>query len=89
MAAKNSIFIGTFIHSKSLDVLEYLHDTVLFVDEKGIILHIEPDCDLAKAEKSLVPKLGWTVGEHNITIATDGQFFFPGFIGSYFWFLEE
>lgn len=83
MATKNSLFLGTFIHSKGLDVLEYLHNTALFVNEKGTIVHIEPDCGQEKAEKTIFPTLGWTIGEINITIAKEGQFFFPGFIGLY------
>ena len=89
MAAKNSIFIGTFIHSRSLDVLEYLHDTAIFVNEKGIIVRIEPACDREKAEKILAPKLGWSADEFNVTIAQDEQFFFPGFIGAYSHFVKE
>lgn len=68
-------------------MLEYLHNTAVFVDEKGTIVLIEPDCDQEKAEKTLLPTLGWTLGETNFTIAKDGQFFFPGFIGWYLHFL--
>ena len=78
---KNSLFLGSFIHSKSLDKLEYLHNTAVFVDNKGAIVLIEPECDQKKAEETLIPQLGWIVGEVNITTAKEGQFFFPGFIG--------
>ena len=76
-----SLFLGSFIHSKSLDVLEYLHDTAVFVDEKGVIVAIERDCDLKKAEETIYPKLGWTRSDVTVRTAKPGQFFFPGFIG--------
>ena len=79
--AGKSLFLGSFIHSKSLDELEFLHETAVFVDDKGVIVAIEKGCDQKKAEETLFPKLGWTVGEVSFRIAKPGQFFFPGFIG--------
>jgi hypothetical protein len=78
------LFLGSFIHSKNLEELEFLHDTAICVDEKGVIVAIEPGCEQTKAEESLLPKLGWTKGEVTIKVAKPGQFFFPGFIGSSF-----
>lgn len=77
----NSLFIGNFIHSKTLDDLEYLHKTAIFVGEKGVIVAIESDCDQTKAEESIFPKLGWSSKDVSIHVANDHQFFFPGFIG--------
>lgn len=38
----NQVFIGTFIHSKALDELEYLHNTAVFVDgSTGKIVAVE------------------------------------------------
>lgn len=76
-----TVFLGSFIHSKSLDELEYLHDTAVFVDEKGVIVAIEEKCDLKKAEETICPKLGWSHSDVTIRTAKPGQFFFPGFIG--------
>lgn len=76
-----SLYLGRFIHSKSLDVLEYLENSVAFVDEKGVIVALETDCDLKKAEAEIFPKLGWTAGDVSVRTAKPGQFFFPGFIG--------
>jgi guanine deaminase len=93
MAAKSSagrsIFLGTFIHSKSLEELEFLHDTAVFVDEKGTIVAIEQGCDEIKAEEAVFPKLGWTKGEATVKVAKAGHFFFPGFIGASFHFLSH
>lgn len=76
-----SLYLGSFIHSKSLDVLEYLHDAAVFVDEKGVIVAIERVCDLKKAEETIYPKLGWSSADVTIRSTKPGQFFFPGFIG--------
>jgi guanine deaminase len=81
MAGGNQVFIGTFIHSKKLDELEYLHDTIVFVDKEGKILRIEQGCDLEKAQKQLFPELGWSVEDVATHVCKDGQFYFPGFIG--------
>ena len=76
-----SLFLGRFVHSKSLEELEFLHQTAVCVDEKGSIVAIEPGCDQSKAESVLFPKLGWTKGDVIVKAAKPGQFFFPGFIG--------
>jgi guanine deaminase len=79
--ASHSLFLGSFIHSKSLDELEYLHDTAICVDEHGVIVAVEPGLDLAKAEEVLFSKLGWEKENVTVKVAKAGQFFFPGFIG--------
>jgi guanine deaminase len=76
-----ALFLGSFIHSQSLTELEFLHDTAICVDEKGVIVAIEKQCDQKKAVETLFPKLGWSSGEVSVRIAEPGQFFFPGFIG--------
>lgn len=80
---KNQLFIGTFIHSKKLDELEYLHDTAICVDKSGKIVAVEPQCDLEKATGTLYPTLGWSAADVDVTIGQDGEFFFPGFIGMF------
>ena len=80
---KKSLLLGSFVHSKSLTELEFLHDTALCVDEIGVIVAIEQKCDQKKAEETLLPKLGWSIGEVSVRTAKPGQFFFPGFIGSF------
>lgn len=84
-----SLFVGTFIHCKTLDELEYWHNTAVFVDQKGTIVAIEKDCDQQQAEQTILPKLGWTTRDISVHIAKEHQFFFPGFIGSSFLFSEE
>jgi guanine deaminase len=75
-----SLFIGTFIHCKTLDKLEFWHNTAVFVNEAGVVVAVEKDCDQKKAGETVFPKLGWS-GDISVHIAGKNQFFFPGFIG--------
>ncbi|KAM0328176.1 hypothetical protein ACHAQA_005583 [Verticillium albo-atrum] len=81
--ASNKLFLGTFIHSKSRESLEYLHSTAVCVDASGTIAAVEPDCDLTRAKDELLPRLGWDASTVTITTAAPGQFFFPGFIDTH------
>ena len=83
MAAKNTLFLGSFVHSKVLDKLEYLHGAAVCVDSKGTIVAVEKDCDEAGARESVFPRLDWDGEEVEVVRAKDGQFFFPGFIGEF------
>ena len=78
-----SLFVGTLIHSKSLDELEYLDDTAVFVDEDGLIVAIQSKYSQTAAEEieALFQKLGWSREDVTIKTAKSGEFFFPGFIG--------
>ncbi|KAH9897170.1 guanine deaminase [Xylariomycetidae sp. FL2044] len=80
---RNQLFLGTFVHSKKLDELEYLHDTAVCVDKAGKIVAVEPACERARAERDLFPKLGWEPGHVSVTECDEGQFFFPGFIDTH------
>lgn len=79
--ARKSLFLGTFIHSKNLEELEFLHDAAVFVDEQGVIVTIESGCDQSRAERDVFPKIAWSREDVSIQIAKPGQFYFPGFIG--------
>jgi guanine deaminase len=78
-----SLFLGTLVHSKTLDRLEYLQGTAVCVDENGIIVAIQEGCDQSAAEQSLYPKLGWSRDDVTVRRANEGEFFFPGFIGQF------
>ena len=81
---RKSLYLGTFIHSKTLGELEFLHDTAVLVDERGVIVSIQPDIkDIAKAEQDVLPKIGWSREDVSAHIAKPGQFYFPGFIGQF------
>jgi guanine deaminase len=76
---KKQVFIGSFIHCLSRSELEYLHETAVFVDEKGVIVRVEESCNVERA-RGVVKELGWD-GEVGFKVGGEGQFFFPGFIG--------
>jgi guanine deaminase len=82
--SQNQVFLGNFVHSKSLGELEYLHNAAICVDSTGRIVTIEPDCNQQKALEIVCAELGWGLDNVAITVARDGrQFFFPGFIGEW------
>lgn len=80
----NSIFVGTFIHCKSLTALEELSDTAVLVGREGKILAIERDVD-EKDLKGVFEKakrnFGWEEEEYVVRQTKVGEFYFPGFIG--------
>lgn len=76
------LLLGTFVHSKTAQHLEFLHNAAVAVDEQGKIAAIERDvADASEAKERLVKQLGWNEAEVDVTEAAEGQFFFPGFIG--------
>ncbi|ROT40736.1 guanine deaminase [Sodiomyces alkalinus F11] len=79
----NKLFLGNFVHSKTREELEYLHSAGVFVDTTGVIVAIEPECDLAKAREHVFPRLGWESEHVQVVACKPGQFFFPGFIDTH------
>ncbi|EXF77796.1 guanine deaminase [Colletotrichum fioriniae PJ7] len=80
---RNKLFLGSFIHSKTKEQLEYLHDAAVCVDAAGTIVAVEAECDLKRAEAEVLPRLGWAVGDVEVCAGKEGQFFFPGFIDTH------
>lgn len=78
----NTLYLGTFIHSKTLTELEYLHATAIAVDTTGTIVAIEP---ITQDVTTALPlRLGWPTPPTIIHANQDGsQFFFPGFIDTH------
>lgn len=88
----NQLFLGSFIHSKSLTELEYMHDAAVFVEgSSGKIVAIQRDCDRTRAEKDIFAKLSWDAAQVKVveTAAAKHEgnrfhfFFFPGFIDTH------
>jgi hypothetical protein len=78
------LLLGTFVHSKTQQHLEFLHNAGVAVDEQGKIAVIERDvADVSEAKERLVKRLGWNEAEVDVTVAAEGQFFFPGFVGEF------
>ncbi|KAL2153786.1 hypothetical protein VTH82DRAFT_4941 [Thermothelomyces myriococcoides] len=83
LEARNKVFLGSFVHSKALNKLEYLHQTAVFVDKSGKIIAIEKDCDESKARELIFPRFGWAEADVEVVKAKEEQFFFPGFIDTH------
>ncbi|KAL7893674.1 hypothetical protein HDV63DRAFT_386254 [Trichoderma sp. SZMC 28014] len=73
------LLLGTFVHSKTQQHLEFLHNAAVAVDEQGKIAAIERDA----ADSRLLKQLGWNEAEVDVTTAAEGQFFFPGFVDTH------
>ncbi|KAK1993230.1 guanine deaminase [Colletotrichum falcatum] len=80
---RNQLFLGTFVHSKTRETLQYLHNTAVCVDASGTIVAVEAGYDLTRSEAELLPRLGWKVGDVEVRVGEEGQFFFPGFIDTH------
>ncbi|KAI1876685.1 uncharacterized protein JN550_000757 [Neoarthrinium moseri] len=80
---RNQVFLGSFIHSKKLDELEYLHNTAVCVDKSGKIVAVEAEHDVEKNLDTLYSKLGWDASNVDVHSTKEGQFFFPGFIDTH------
>ena len=83
---KRLVVTGTFVHSRSRQELEFMHNTVVCVDGNGKIVAIENASDGNRLEEmalAVIDKLGWDSKDDDIVWHTcePGQFFFPGFIG--------
>lgn len=78
------LLLGTFVHSKTQQDLDFLHKAAIAVDAHGKIAAIERDAhDLSEVKARLLAKLGWDEAEVDVTEAAEGQFFFPGFVGEF------
>jgi len=82
---RNKLFLGSFIHSKALAELEYLHDAAIAVDASGKIVAVERDCVGPEAVKMVLAKLGWAEADVDVdaTATKAAHFFFPGFIDTH------
>ena len=79
--SKPAVYIGTFVHCKTLTEIEILHDAAVFIDEQGKIVAIEKDIEDVDAALSGASKLGWDTQDVIVRACGKEQFFFPGFIG--------
>lgn len=80
---RDQVFFGTFVHSKNLGELEYLHNAAVCVDASGKIVAIEANCSQQKAAETLYARLGWSLNSVAVTVTRSGrQFYFPGFVGT-------
>lgn len=82
MTMKHTLYIGPFVHSKSLHDLEICQKGIIGVDELGKIAFIErtgSDGEGGEDGEAVAKKHGWD--SYNVVRIKDNGFFFPGFIG--------
>ncbi|GAA5881398.1 hypothetical protein JCM16303_000162 [Sporobolomyces ruberrimus] len=81
---KRRVLHGTAIHSKSLTEIEYLRNTLIGVDENGVIAFLERDVEAGKIEE-IVVKHGWSLDDSETERVSlkRGEFLIPGFIDTH------
>ncbi|KAH3973333.1 hypothetical protein HBI38_047410 [Parastagonospora nodorum] len=77
---QKTIYLGTFVHSKSLTELDIYEHAAIGVDENGIISFIEKDIANVQDIKSQKPE--WKNAK-TIIPKYKNSFFFPGFIDTH------
>lgn len=80
---RKQVIFGTFIHSKTRQELEYLHDAAIFVDGDGKIAKIAENSGNWESALQHLEELGWDKGDVAVAGCQEGQFFFPGFLGEF------
>lgn len=70
---QKTIYVGAFVHSKTLQELEHCQNGAIGVDEKGVIAFVEQETE------DVLSKPGWESAK--IVKIPGSGFFFPGFIG--------
>lgn len=73
---EHTIYVGPFVHSKSLQELDICQMGAIGVDGTGKIAFVERD---VTDVDSISQKSGWNTAK--IVRIQDNGFFFPGFIG--------
>lgn len=69
---KKTLYIGSFVHSISLQQLEYCEEALIGVDERGVIAFVDRGT-------TSTSKPGWQ-DAHKVQLPKNA-FLFPGFIG--------
>jgi hypothetical protein len=76
---QKTIYVGPFVHCKSLAELDICEKGAIGVDEKGVIAFVERDVEVDGLEKVRDKYDGWKDAS---VVRIEGEgFFFPGFIG--------
>jgi len=73
------IFHGTAIHSKALTEIEYLHNTLIGVDEIGLIAFVEENVEDKDVEEK-IKQQGWDLAGEGVELTrlSKGEFLIPG-----------
>lgn len=81
VSISKTIYVGPFIHSKSLAELEVCEQAAIGVDENGVIAFIEKDVAGGNVEQIKSRQEGWS--EAQVVNLEGNGFFFPGFIDTH------
>lgn len=80
--ARRTIFVGTFVHTPAPSTLQIMENAAVFVDEDGVIAHI--DIDTSSPDARLNNDLEeWSGAELIFTRPSENEFFFPGFVDTH------
>ena len=79
---RRTVYLGTFIHSKTLGELERFEEAAIGVDENGIITFIEQNLSDLFGLKTRIQRYGWD--NYDLVHAPEETigFWFPGFVGA-------
>lgn len=75
MQPKKRVFFGSFVHSLSKRRIEYLTDTLLAVDEDGLISFVQSSVSPDEIQP-LLHAQGWQDAE--VVVLRKGEFIIPG-----------
>ncbi|CAG8651547.1 15519_t:CDS:2 [Cetraspora pellucida] len=77
----SKIFYGTLIHSLSLTELEFIHNALLGVDNRGKIAFLERNVSNEQTLRDIIKK--WEATEDKVVRLTNQQFLLPGFVDTH------
>jgi guanine deaminase len=77
---QKTIYVGPFVHCKSLAELDICEKGAIGVDEKGVIVFVERDVEGVHGVEKVREKYDEWKDASVVRIEGEG-FFFPGFIG--------
>lgn len=83
-----TIYVGSFVHSKSLTELDVCEKGAIGVDEEGVIRYVERGGEGVEVLQKVQEKEGGWRDAEVVKIRGNG-FFFPGFVGMYGFLLCE
>ena len=79
---QRTVYVGTFLHSASLELVEVRENTAIGVDEDGIIAFVwEFDTENEQGLRDYVQLHGWADYQIHRAPRSNVSFWFPGFIG--------
>lgn len=72
------MFYGTLVHSLSLTEIEYLENSLLGVDENGVIAFLDKEVSSAADVDQRLEAQGWSRQDAQVVEMKRGDFLMPG-----------